>query len=168
MLLAHGLQQGPRFQERLGEEQVAHAVKLVHGFFHGVGVVQLDADPVLQDLRVEQLLAVLPFVQSLALIQALVALHADQGQAGQGGGADGQFGLADAGRALDQQGLAEVRAHEQGGGDAARGDIADVGKAIEDAFNSGEGLHQRIRRRRGGCKVQRSQTFEMAGAENRP
>ena len=43
------------------------------------------AHPVLQDLGVEQLLAVLPLVQRLGLVEALVALHADERQVEQGG-----------------------------------------------------------------------------------
>ena len=51
----------------------------------GLGSVgQRHAHPVLEDLGVQQLFAILPLVQCLGLVQALVALHPDQRQAEQG------------------------------------------------------------------------------------
>src|SRR3546814_7887307 len=47
-------------------------------------------------------------VQRLGLVQAFVALHADQRQVEIFGRGVGEFGLADARRAFDQDGLAEL------------------------------------------------------------
>ena len=158
--LPQGLQQRARLQEGLGEEQVAHAVQPVHGRFHGGGAFQALAHPVLQDLGVEQLFAVLPLVQRLALVEALVALHADQRQVEQGRGAERQLGLADPGHAFHQDRLLQVLGHEQRGGDAARGDVAHVGQAFDDRIHRGEGRAGDLAR--GQLNGQSSRTFKWA------
>ena len=107
--LAQGLQQRPRLEEGLGEEQVAGAVQALHGRGHVGRVGQRRAHVVLQDLGVEQLLAVLPLVERLGLVQPLVALQADQRQAEQRRGAERQFRLAHARDAFDQHRLLQVR-----------------------------------------------------------
>ena len=63
------------------------------------------ADLVAQDLRVEQLLGVLPLVERLGLVEPFVALQADQLGGERGGERLGQLGLADAGRPLDEDRL---------------------------------------------------------------
>ena len=55
----------------------------------------------------QQLLAVVPLVQRLGLVEALVALQAHERAAQVAGERLGQLGLADAGRALDEHRLAE-------------------------------------------------------------
>ena len=57
-------------------------------------------------LDAQELLLVVPLVERLGLVEALVALQADQAGAGHLGHRLGQLGLAGAGRALDQDRLA--------------------------------------------------------------
>ena len=71
----------------------------------------------------QQLLAVVPLVQRLRLVEALVALQADQLAAGGAGERLGQLGLADPRRALDQDRLAEPLGEE---GDQRRGLVGEV------------------------------------------
>jgi hypothetical protein len=59
-------------------------------------------------LNAQQLLAIVPFVQRLCLVEALVALEADQVAPGRPGHGLGQFGLAHSRRALHEHGLAEA------------------------------------------------------------
>ena len=56
----------------------------------------------------QQLLAVVPLVQRLGLVEALVALQPHELAAEVGGERLGELGLADAGRALDEHRLAEL------------------------------------------------------------
>jgi hypothetical protein len=76
-----------------------------------------------QHLRVQQLLAVLPFVQRLGLVETFVTLQADQRQIEHFGGRLRQLGLAHAGRPLDQHRLAQVIREINGGRDLFRADV---------------------------------------------
>jgi len=51
----------------------------------------------------------------------------------------GRLSLADPGRPFDQHRLLQMVGHEQGGGDAARGDIANLGQALDDGLDGGQG-----------------------------
>ena len=87
----------PREQELLAEDVVLHGVPARAG---GLGL-----DP-------QQLLAVVPLVQRLRLVQALVALEPHERAVEVGGERLGQLGLADAGRPLDEHRLAEPGGEE--------------------------------------------------------
>ena len=82
------------------------------------------ADLVAQDLRVEELLGILPLVERLGLVEPFVALQADELGRQRRRQHLGQLGLADAGRTLDEDRLLHAIGEEHGGGDAA---IAHVG-----------------------------------------
>jgi hypothetical protein len=68
-------------QELAAEEQVLEAGQLGERAVQRVAVADQVADLLLQDLGVEQLLAVLPFIQRAAVVQALIALQADHDRA---------------------------------------------------------------------------------------
>ena len=53
-------------------------MEFFHGFCQTLGPLQQVAQFLLEHLRVEQLFAVFPFVQCLGLVQAFVALQADE------------------------------------------------------------------------------------------
>ena len=90
------------------------------------------AELVFQQLGVEQLFAVLPFVQRLRFVQAFVALQADQRHVEKLRHAFGQLGLADTGRAFDEDRFFEVEAEIKGGRDLAAGDVVDRREALCD------------------------------------
>ena len=109
--LLQRLQQRARLDELLGEEHVTEIMELVERGIERGGAAQHFAELVLQDLRVEKLLGVFPFIERLGFIQPLIALQADHLQAAPGGDRFGKLGLADAGRSLHQDGLAQVEGH---------------------------------------------------------
>ena len=78
----------------------------------------------------QQLLGVVPLVERAGLVDALVALQPDQPRAGGLGDRLGQLGLADPGRPLDQQRLAQPIGQEDGGGDGGGGQVADAGQPV--------------------------------------
>src|SRR4029450_4753204 len=119
-----GLRQGPGEQERLGED-----VGLDLGPAGVVGPVGLDA---------QQLLLVVPLVQGLGLVQALVALEPDQPGPGGGGQGLGQLGLADPGWPLGQDGLLQPVGQEGDVGDHGGGQVVDLGQAPADLVDVGE------------------------------
>ena len=90
---------GDRGEQRAREQELLAEDVLLDLLPAGVGGLGLDP---------QQLLAVVPLVQRLGLVEALVALEPDQ--AALGGAAErlGQLGLAHAGRALDEHRLAEL------------------------------------------------------------
>ena len=92
-------------EEPLGEEHALLRADPVDRRLQVGGVRDDLADLLAQDLGVEQLLAVVPLVEGLGLVLALVALQPQQPAAGGRGQRLGQLGLADAGRPLDEQRL---------------------------------------------------------------
>ena len=106
---ADRLEQRTGQQERLGED------------------VGLDRRPVRLVLTVgldpQQLLLVVPLVQRLGLVEALVALQPDQPRAGDLGHGLGQLGLAHAGRPLDQHRLLQPVGQVHDPGDARVGEV---------------------------------------------
>src|SRR3546814_9909812 len=74
-------------------------------------------------------------VQRLGLVQAFVALHADQRQVEIFGRGVGEFGLADARRAFDQDGLAELAGDVDRRRDRPGADIAVLGEALLDLLD---------------------------------
>ena len=130
------------------EEDVAEGMQLVQRLGEGVFVADDGADLVLEDLRVEQLLAVFPLIQCLGLVEPLIALHADQRQIEPGGNRFGQLGLADAGWAFDQDGLLQIVGDIDRGGDLLACNIADIAQAgdhLIDRCHGGAGLSGRMR-----------------------
>ena len=83
----------------------------------------------------QQLLAVVPLVQRLGLVQALVALQADQPASGRPGERLGELGLADAGRALDQHRLAQALREI---GDERGGLVGEIADALELRLDLGD------------------------------
>jgi hypothetical protein len=80
----------------------------------------------------EQLARVVPVVERLMDVDALVALQADEPRAGGGGERLGDLGLADARLALDQQGLAELAGEVDGCGLRAVGEVALLRERLAD------------------------------------
>ena len=78
----------------------------------------------------EQLALIVPLVERGVLVEPFVALQADQLGAVHGGQRLGDFGLADAGLALQQQRPLEEIHQPQRGRDVAIGDVADGGETF--------------------------------------
>jgi len=133
LFLVQGLVQRARLQKMFAEKQVVVRVQPVHGFGQALSALHHLAELVLEQLGVEQLLAVFPFVQRLGFVQAFVALHADQRHVEDFGHALGELGLAHAGRAFDQDGLFELKAQIDRGGDRGARDVVDGSEALGDA-----------------------------------
>ena len=104
------------------------------------GAAEHFAELVLQDLGVEQLLGVFPLIERLGLVEAFVALQADHLQAAPGRDRLGKLGLADAGRAFDQDRLLDLLRQIDGGRDLPARDIALRGEAALDCLDRGRGL----------------------------
>jgi len=98
--------------------------------FHGRGESVFPADDVIQlvleELGVEELLAVFPFVEGLGLIESLVALEADEGQVQVVRRGLGQLRLSHPGGSLDEDRLFQMMGQIDRGGDPA---VDDVGHA---------------------------------------
>ena len=101
------------------------------------GTAEHFAELVLQDLRVEQLLGVFPFIQRLGLVEAFIALQADQLLAAPRGDRLRKLGLADAGRAFDQDRLLDLLREIDRGRDLPARDIALRGEAAFDCLDRG-------------------------------
>src|SRR5438552_3371148 len=93
------------------------------------------ADAVPQELRVEKLLRVFPFVERLALVEPLVALQADERARGDLGQRFRQLGLADSGGTLDQDRAAHARREVHHRRDATRGDVLGVTQTVLDLLD---------------------------------
>ena len=109
-----------RGHERAGEQELLAEDVLLHVL--PAGGVRLGLDP-------EQLLAVVPLVQRLRLVQALVALEPDEGAVEVSRKRLGEFGLAHAGRALDEHRLAELGGEERDERGRLAGEVAGVAEA---------------------------------------
>ena len=121
---AHRLKQGPWREKPLGEKDALLRADALHGLLQAAGVGDDLADLLAQDLGVQQLLAVVPFVEGLRLVLALVALQPQQPPPGRRGQCLGQLRLADTGRPLNEQRLVEPRQQENRRGEALVGDVA--------------------------------------------
>ena len=85
---------------------------------------------VLENLGVEKLLGVFPFVQRLGFVEPFIALHADHLEPAPGRQRLGQFGLADAGGAFHQnRAFLSARPDRDRGRDLPAGDIARRGQS---------------------------------------
>jgi hypothetical protein len=109
-LALQGLQQGAADQETLAEDVLLQG--LARGGAPGFGKPDLDHLP-----------RVVPFVDRRSDVQPLVALQADQRAAERRGQHLGDFGLADAGFALEEQRTAHAQREEHRRGERALGDI---------------------------------------------
>ena len=109
--------QRPGEQELLAEDVVLDAVP--------AGAVGLGLDP-------QQLLAVVPLVQRLGLVQPLIALQANELAPQIAGQRLGQLGLADARRALDEHRLAELGGQEGDQRGRIAGQVAHRPQALGD------------------------------------
>ncbi len=104
----HGPQQRP-LDEEAGTEQ------RVDLRFTGAAVAEA--------LQVQQLAGVVPLIQRLARVDALIALQAHQLSTAGGGQRLGELGLADAGLALQEQRPPEHRGKVHGGGQPPVGQV---------------------------------------------
>ena len=119
---ADGLEQRPGQQELLGEDVLLELLPRLAG-------VGLDA---------QELLLVVPLVEGLGLVEALVALEADQPAAGEPGHRLGQLGLAGAGRPLHQHRLGQPVGQEHHPGDPVVGQVVHPGQALADRVDGVE------------------------------
>ena len=91
-------------------------------------------------LDVEELLAVVPLVKGLGLVEALVALEADQLTAGRAGDRLGELGLADPCGTLYQDRLTQLLGEV---GDQRRGLVGEVARRLQGGLRLGHGAHRR-------------------------
>jgi hypothetical protein len=135
-------QQGARQQEAVAEEDVVLGGDLVDCFGERPGAADDLAELVLEDLRVEELLRVLPLVERLRLVEPLVALEPDELVA-EGGRQDlRELGLPDAGRALHQNGLLQGVREVDDRADRPAGDVLERLEAGDDVVDGSE--HGRV------------------------
>ena len=116
--MGDGPQQGPADEEALREQLVLDVLA-----------------PCLGRPDVQQLARVVPFVDGLGGVDALVALQAQQLAAGPAREHLGHLGLADSGLALEEQWAVEPQGQEDGGGQALVGQVAVLGEGVADVFN---------------------------------
>jgi hypothetical protein len=116
-----GLQQGPGQQELLGEDVLLDV---------GPGHPLVLAHPL--GLDAKELLFVVPLVQRLGLVEALVALQPDEPGARHLGHRLGQLGLAGPGRAFHEHGLAQPVGQVHDPGDAFVGQILHASQSLTD------------------------------------
>jgi hypothetical protein len=83
----------------------------------------------------QQLLLVVPLVQRLGLVEALVALQPDQAGAVHLRHRLGQLGLAGAGGALDEDRLAEPVGEVDDAGDTFVGEVVHTAQAVADRLH---------------------------------
>ena len=109
-----GLQQRPAHEEALGVQLALEVLgAAVGGHAGGLGGAE-----------VQQLAGVVPLVDGLVGVEALVALEADQLAAGPAGQRLGHLGLADAGLALEEQRALQAQGEEDRRRQALVGEVA--------------------------------------------
>ena len=101
----YGLQQRTGLDKTFGKKGVLLGCDAVGRLTECRGIIDEGVNFFLHDLCIEQLLGILPLVQRLGLIQAFVALQADQLPLKACGHGLGQLCLAHAGRTFHQNGL---------------------------------------------------------------
>ncbi len=127
-----GIVGADRLEQRAGQQEVVRE-DVVVDLAPPVGVlVGLDA---------QQLLLVVPLVERTALVEALVALEADQAGAGHLGDRLRELRLARAGRTLDEDRLAQPVGEERDAGDAVVGQVVDALEALADLLHALETVH---------------------------
>ena len=128
-------QQWPRQQEALAEEDIVFIAQPVSRLPQGIGFCQQVAELIAQQLRVEHLLGVFPFIERFVLVQAFITLQADQSLPRRARPGLGQLRLADAGWPLDQERFAQLLRQEDDRGDLVRGDILLPGQGFGDLLH---------------------------------
>src|SRR5438128_3486877 len=132
LLRADGAQERPRQDEAVAEEDIVLAGDPIHRLGERAGPAQHLADLVLQDLRVEELLRVLPLVEGLGLVEPLVALEANQLLAERGRQHLGELGLPHPGRAFHQDRLLHLGGQVDDRRDGVAGDVLETREALDD------------------------------------
>ena len=138
LLRADRLQQRPRQDEAVAEEDVVFTRDAVDGLAERGRVPHHLADLVFQYLRVEELLGVFPLVECLRLVEALVALEPDELVADGGGQHLGELRLPHPRRALDQDRLLHLRCEVDDGRDVAVGDVLLRRETLDDVVDRAE------------------------------
>src|SRR5437867_7107615 len=128
-------QERARRQEPEGEERVLLAGDLGDRVGQGRRVGDQLADALAQELRVEELLGVLPLVERLALVEPLVALETNEPAARDLRQRLGELGLADARRPLDEHRTPHARGQVDDGGDPAARDITRIPETLLDVLH---------------------------------
>ena len=119
--LSRACEERPRDEEALTEERALGAARAGRRRRRSTRRPRVSlGDRVAEELRVEHLLRVVPLVEGLGLVEALVALEADQRPPERLGERAREVGLADAGRALEQQRTAELEARARPRAPSAR------------------------------------------------
>ncbi len=126
-----------RHQRPLQEEVLAEDVALD---VLPAGVVGLGLDT-------QQLLAVVPLVERLGLVESLVALQAHEAAIEVAGQSLGQFGLTHPGRPLDEDGLAEHGGQKGDERGRLAGQVADVLEALSELVDGCWGGHRAFKYR---------------------
>ena len=135
VLFLQRLQQRTRFDEFLGEEDVAEFVQPADRLLEALRALQNFVECFLEYLRVQQLLAVLPLVQRFGFVETFVALQADQRHAEHRGGGFRELGLADARRPFDEHRFFQVEREVHGSGDLVAADVAVLLERLPDRFD---------------------------------
>ena len=135
LLGAHRLQQWARGEETFGEEDALLGADPVHGLGQRRRVGNHLADLLPQHLCVEQLFAVVPLVECRCLVLALVALQPQEFASGDLRQGLGELGLADAGGALEEDGLSQPVLKEDRGRQSLIGEIACGGELLDHIGN---------------------------------
>ena len=137
-LLLHGLEQGSGFEKLLRIEGVAELVQALHGLRKALRSLQQIPEFFLEHLRVQQLLAVFPFIKCLGFVQALVALQPNQGHIKQHGRGFRQLCFTHARGAFDQNRLAQLEGQKDGSGNLRAADVAKRFKTLLNGLNGGQ------------------------------
>lgn len=130
-----GSQEGPLQEEAHREEDVLFVGEAVGGFGEGVGAGESLLQLIAEQLRVQELLGILPLIESFGLVQSFVALEADEVTAERAGDGFGQFSFADAGGSFGEQGFAQLLRQVDGCGDFVAGDVLLFAKAVVGLFD---------------------------------
>src|SRR5262249_25744452 len=124
LLARQRAEQRPREEKALVEERRLLRRDAIDGLAERLRAGEHTGEHVLDELRVEQLLAVLPLVERLALVEALVALEPHELAARRARHGLRELRLADAGRALEEERLAERAREVRDDGELAVRDVA--------------------------------------------
>src|SRR3954453_15351498 len=122
-----GLLGGDRAHERALEQEL---------LAEDVVLALLPAGPLGLGLDAQQLLAVVPLVERLGLVEPLVALQAHEPAVEVLGQRARELRLADAGRPLDEDGLAELGGQERDERSRLAGQVADGAQARSDVVDA--------------------------------
>ena len=88
------------------------------------------------------MLLVVPLVERLGFVEALVALEPDEPGAGAGGDGLGQLGLADAGGAFHEDGFLQPVGQEHDPGSGRVGQVVDAPERFLNGVDGLEALHR--------------------------